>query len=257
MKAVISSLLEVLEALQSEYEPRDGKFHLKVEGDYAPLVEANTKLAEFRDNNRALNTKKTELEAQLAKFKDIDPAKYTEMSTKLAELQSAGVGDKNSVAELVKAAVKAAVEPLESKVREREQAEATARAQLQQQGLENALRDVGLKVGINEAALPDYVRRGLEVFKVVEGKHVARNGDAPIFSKQKPAEELGMEEWATTILSEQAPHLFKPSRGGGAGGPLNIGGQFGGQRKTISSDPLEFGRNLEGIAKGEVVVQQQ
>lgn len=252
MKFVINSLEEVPEAFRSEYEAKNGKFYLKTEGEFAPLVEANTKLAEFRDNNRALNTTKTELEARLKAFEGIDPVEHTKLKEKIAELEATGVKDKGSVAELVKAAVKAAVTPLETKLQEREQSEARAREALAVTALENQLRDAGIKAGVDERALPDYINRGKQVFKLVDGVAVARKGDQPLFSKERPAEELSMAEWAAD-LQKDAPFLFKPSKGGGASNNGNSGPVV---KKTISADPLEFGQNLEGIAKGEVIVQQ-
>ncbi len=254
MKAVIDKLEDVAESLRGEYEARGGKFHLKVEGDYAPLIEANSKIAEFRDNNRALNSKVTELETKFAAVKDLDPVKYKAAVDKVAELEAAGIKDKGSVPELIKAAVKAAVEPLEQKLVERETSEKKAQEALAITGLENALRDIGLKANVDERAMPDFVRRGREVFTLVDGKPAARKGDQPVFSKSKPAEELSMEEWAGALRTD-APFLFKPSKGGGA----RPGDPFSGSpaaKTIIGTDPIEFGKNLEGIAKGEVVVQQ-
>lgn len=254
MKTVYATQAEIPESFRGEYEERGGKFHLKVEGDYAPLIEANTKLAEFRDNNRALNTKVTELSNQLKTFEGINPADVTTMRTKIAELEAQGVKAGSDVASMIAAAVKKAVEPVQQELAARTAAEAEARAAVARTGLENQLRDVGIKIGIDERALPDYINRGTQVFKIIDGKVVARKGDQPIFSTTRPAEELGMEEWAATLQTE-APFLFKPSKGGGTG-PGTGGGNGGFRPKTtISSDPLEFGRNLEGIAKGEVQVQ--
>jgi hypothetical protein len=59
-KAVVATLEEVPQALRSEYEPRDGKFVLKVEGDLPGYVaegvvaQQRTKLDEMRENNRTL-----------------------------------------------------------------------------------------------------------------------------------------------------------------------------------------------------------
>ena len=119
--------------------------------------------------------------------------------------------------------------------------------------LKSTLTAAGVKAGVDERALSDYVNRGAEIFKVVNGQVVARKGEAPIFSKAKPAELLTPDEFAVELQGE-APHLFKPSRGGGAGGSGGGGGPV--VKKTISADPMEFGRNLEGIAKGEVTVSQ-
>lgn len=252
MKFVVSSLTDIPEALRGEYEERGGKFYLKVEGDYAPLIEANTKLAEFRDNNRALNSTKTELENKLKAFEGIDPVEHGKLKTRIGELEKKGVKDGVDVADLVRQAVKAAVEPLEGKLRAQEEAATIAQAELARKGLEGTLREVGMKVGVDERALRDYIGRGMEVFKLVDGKATAMNGETPLFSPTKPADPLSMEEWAKSLQTD-APHLFKPSKGGGAGGGGNRQPE---QRRVISSDPIEFGQNLEAIAKGEISIQQ-
>jgi hypothetical protein len=255
MKAVLNSLEEVAEALRSEYEARDGRFFLKLDGEYPPLVEANTKLAEFRDNNRTLNATVTQLRTDLKKFDGIDPVEVPKMKARVAELEQSGVKNQGDVAELIKSAVKAAVSPLEQKLQEREASEATAREALAKTGLENKLREAGVKAGIDERAMPDYINRGLKVFKLIDGEPAARKGENPIFSKTRPAEELSMEEWAKDLHTE-APFLFRPSSGGGAGHGRGPGVDRTSPVRQISSDPLEFGRNLEGIAKGEVQVVQ-
>lgn len=254
MKFVIGSLEEVAEPLRGEYEARAGKFHLKTEGDFAPLAESNARLAEFRDNNRSLNSAVTDLTTKLKGFDGVDALEYKALKTKITDLEQGGIKDKNDVAEIIKAAVKAAVSPLEVKLLERETSERAAQEALARTGLENKLREVGSKVGIDERALPDYVNRGLQVFRLVDGKPAARDGDKPIFSKERPAEELSMDEWAGGLFSD-APFLFKTSGGGGAhqnGRPLPAQGQ----RRVIQADAREFGLNLEAIAKGDVLVQQ-
>jgi hypothetical protein len=252
MKFVIDALDQVPEPLRGEYESRNGKFYLKTEGDYLPLVEANQKLTEFRDNNRALNGTVSELQGKLKSFEGIDPKEFSTLKERVAEFEKTGAKKGDDVVEMIKAAVKAAVDPLNQKLAEREKAEADARQKLEVTTLENNIRDIGVKLGVDERALPDYINRAKTVFRLNEGKLVARNGDQPIFSKTRPAEELGLEEWTETVARQDAPFLFKPSRGGGAS---NSPGGFTGQRQVISNDPLEFGRNLEKIAKGEVVVQ--
>lgn len=256
MRSVIDSLEEVAEPLRNEYESRGGKFHLKVEGDlvgYQPLVEANAKLAEFRDNNRALNGKVKTFEEQLKSFEGIDPVAHREMVTKFTELEKKGIKGSDDIAAQLKAAVAAAVGPLEAKIATREASEKAALERADRESLRSTLQAAGLKVGIDDKAMPDYVNRGLGVFSVHDGEVVARKGENPVFSKNKPSEFLTVEEWAEELRVD-APHLFRPSKGGGAGGGREGGGPA--VKKTITSDPLEFGRNLEGLAKGEVTVTQ-
>ena len=252
MKFVISSLEEVAEPLRGEYEERNGQFVLKTEGEYTPLVEANRKLAEFRDNNRTLNSKVTTLQEQLKAFDGITVEEHTQLKSRIADLEKSGITKDTSVADAIKKAVKDALEPVEAKLRERERSEAEAQAKIAQQTLENKIREIGIKAGVEDLAVSDFIHRGIQVFKLVDGEPAARKGDAPIFSKKNPADELSLDEWASDLRKE-APFLFKPSNGGGANNRGGAGGA--GVKKIISSDPMEFGQNLEGIAKGEVIVQ--
>lgn len=244
MKATISSLSEIQETLRSEYEPKDGKFVLKLEGDMpglvtaAQLAESNTKLAEFRDNNRSLNALKSELETSKAA-----------LEAKIGELQKTGVKEPADVEAKIAKAVQEAVGPLATQLRDLQKSEADAKLALSRRELESSLTSAGLKAGVDEKALPDYLNRGLSVFKHKDGKILATNGDTPLYSK-KNGDPLSVDEWASG-LSAEAPHLFKPSKGGGAS-PGH--GGIVGARKVISNDPLEFGRNLESIAKGETIV---
>ena len=57
MKAIIDSLEEVPETLRTEYESKDGRYVLKLDGDMPGFVSSEehagvkTRLIEFRDNN--------------------------------------------------------------------------------------------------------------------------------------------------------------------------------------------------------------
>lgn len=244
MKAIISSLSEIQEALRSEYEPKDGKFVLKLEGDMpgfvtaTQLAESNAKLAEFRDNNRSLNSLKSELETSKAA-----------LEAKIGELQKTGVKEPADVEAKIAKAVQEAVGPLATQLKDLQKSEADAKLALSRRELESSLTTAGLKAGVDEKALPDYLNRGLSVFKHKDGKLIATNGDTPLYSKN--GVPLSVDEWASG-LSAEAPHLFKLSKGGGAS--PGHGGPVGGTKKVISDDPLEFGRNLESIAKGETIV---
>ena len=251
MKFVINSLSDVAEPLRGEYEERNGRFYLKTEGDYEPLVQANTKLAEFRDNNRGLNTEVTNLKKRVAEFDGIDPVEHTKLVAKVKELEVRGVKGSEDIAALIKEAVKTAVDPVEAKLKAKDESEAKAQELLRKKELETGLRDVGAKIGIADNAMSDFIERGTKVFKNVDGKVVARDSqDRPIFSKKNVTEEISMEEWGTGLQTD-ASHLFRTSRGGGAN---NVGNNQQVPKRQIEPDVVEFGKNIEAIAKGEVIV---
>jgi len=271
LRSQVASLDDVPEELRGEYEERDGKFVLSVSGElpgFVPssaLAEANARLAEFRDNNVNLKGTAAErakelegLKQKLAKFDGVDPEEYAQLKAKVTELQKTGVAAAEDVTMVVQRAVSAAVTPLqkrldevsarekEAEARERKSAEALAR-----KTMESELTSIGLSLGVTEAAIPDYVARGLNIFQYEDGEIVARNGETPIYSPSNPTQPLTPDEWASGLI-ETAPHLFKGSGGGGAAASDHTPPP---PKKTIQNDPLEFGRNIEAIARGEVIVQ--
>jgi len=269
MKAVYQTIDEIPEALRGEYEDKGGSFVLKVDGDLPqytePLAtarsaaeEAKTKLATFRDNNvrllKELGAASFEDAVERLKIlKSVDPAEFNRLKTRTTELEEQGIRSPEDVTRLfmekTKAQVEAAVRPLQERLNEITTRERVAQEQLARTTLENSLRDAASKAGVDERAVPDFLARGLQVFSLKDGQVVALRGDQPVFSRRKPGEALSPEEWAND-LSSDAPHLFRPSKGGGA-----TGGAGSPKKRFIGQDPLEFGSNLDAIAKGEVVVQ--
>jgi hypothetical protein len=264
MKAVYSSKEEIPEAFRAEYEEKEGKFELKVDGDLSMVVEArsaaaeaNTKVATFRENNvkilKELGASSFEDAAEKLKtLRAVDPAEYQRLKTRTAELESQGIRSPEDVTrqliEKTRDQVAAAVKPLQDKLDQITEREKQANAKLARTTLENALRDAASKAGVEERAIPDFLNRGLGVFTLKDGQVVAiRNGE-PVFSRRKAGEILSAEEWAQD-LSTDAPHLFQPNKGGGA-----TGGAGAPRKRYVSNDPMDFGANLDAIAKGEVVV---
>lgn len=258
LKAVLDKIEGLPADVAKEYVARDGKFHLQLEGDVPGYVLKTThdeqlvKLTEFRDNNRALNTAKTELEVKLKAFEGVDPAKYKDMETKL---KNVGAND-GDVASVIEKAVKAAVDPLQTKMAAYEAKDKQNTVALAQKTFESAMKDAAIKAGVDEKMLPHFVDFAQKTFKYDEATNSfqPKKGDTPIFSVKRPAEMISPEEWAASQAAE-APGFFKPSSGGGAGGGNGNGARMLGGKKVIGTDAVEFGKNIESIAKGETVVQ--
>jgi hypothetical protein len=246
LKPVVANLDGVPEAFRTEYVEKPGVgFVLAIDGELPEVTEYKGKVGEFRDRNIAQAKELDGLKLKLSGFDGVDPQRYREVTARIAELERQGVGKGEDVNAVVQRQVNAATAPLLTKLADIERRESDAKQQLARKNVEGSLRDVASKVGINDKATGDFIRRGLDVFNL-EGK--AMNGDETVFSRQNPSQPLSMEEWALA-LQEDAPHLFTPSSGGGARG--GDGGRSGSVR-LISADPLEVGRNLEDVASGKV-----
>ena len=91
MKFVIDLLEDVAEPFREHYEKAsDGKFHLKIDGDIPAVLEANGKVAEFRDANIGLNKKVTDFEVRLKPLEGIDPEKHRELQMQVEKFEKEG-----------------------------------------------------------------------------------------------------------------------------------------------------------------------
>lgn len=251
MKFILSDseYVEVPEHFKGEYvQQSDGSYHLKVEGEIPEVKQANDRVVEFRNNNIALQKKNQELEESAKKFDGINPDEYRSLKDKVTQFERSGAKDPADIDARLQEAVKNAVEPLQVQLQEMQRQKQEADVALKRKDLEGRFIELARKMNVRKSAVADFIARGQQIFDI-HGK--AMDGDRPRFSKKNPALELTMDEWATE-LTQDAPHLFEPSNGGGAGGAGSPGGGGGG--KTIGTDPLEFGNNLEDVAAGKTRV---
>jgi hypothetical protein len=257
LQTVVDSLEGMAEAVAAEYTAGDdGKFYLGLEG--APrgftangdVAELNTKLEEFRTNNRQLNR---ELEAERDKakaFEGIDPDEARKALETKTDLKAKGVNKADDIEALLERATAKAIEPLKAQVDALTADNEGKASALAKSELGKALAGAAATAHVADEALDDFVARGEKVFSYRDGAVVAvdENG-APVFNPEKPAERLTPASWAANLTSS-APHLFRPNSGGGGGG----GGGGVGATKQVANDPLDIGKNAEAIAKGEATV---
>lgn len=252
MKGFYANQADIPAGLAEHYEAKDGKFVLKVEGDLPGFItpaaaeELRNEVKQFRTTNIGLQTKASQLEAQVKTFEGIDPAEHRALKEKLAGFEGKGAKDPSDI----DARIAAALKPIADKLEKSEQLRAESDKKLGEKEVETELNRVGVASGVAKTAMADFLSRGKAIWKHKDGKVVAFDGDTPLFGEK--GGPLTLEEWATS-LTTVAPHLFKPSGGGGA----QPGAGASGAGKTITGvDPLEFGQNLEAIAKGTVVVNR-
>lgn len=248
MQATYTSQDAIPEAVRSEYEEQDGVWVLKLEGDHPAVTtvvtDANKRIAEFRNTNvsalKERDAVKAELEGWKALGLGVDQVKALQAENET--LQSKVKGSKSN--EDIQAIVAAAVKPLADKLDASEKARQTAEANALTQQLDGALTQAGLKAGVNESAMPDFLSRGRAYgFALVDGAVVAMENGSPRFSAKRPGEPLTVDEWAADLQAE-APHLYKPSKGGG-----DRPGEPDPDVRVIPAS--ELGANLEDVAAGK------
>ncbi len=270
MKGIITSLEEVPEPLRGEYESKDGKFELKLEGPIpgqvpaTQLAEANGKVVEFRDRNVSLlkdvaklagvgeASDLSPLKAKLDTFNGFDPEKYKAMETKIAEFEKKGIKGTEDIQALIKTAVEAGVAPLRAELvsEKQERSEAQKRADASLFG--QTIGDKYLAVGGIASAKDFIVAEARKAFRVV-GDAVVANADR--FSAVKHGEPLEVDEWLTQV-TKTFGFAFEQSSGGGAGGSGGGGGSplKPGVREIRSDSltPQQIGQLSKEISEGKV-----
>lgn len=180
-------------------------------GDYILQVEGavdRARLDEFRNTN-------TTLMQRLDQFKDVDPAKIQEMlenERKIAEKKLIDAGDIDGLVNQRTATMKQTYEQQVSSLSKNLD---TATRQLETLLIDNTVREQATKVGVAPTAVDDVLLRAKTVFKVEEGRPVAKDGQGNLIYGKDGNSSLSVSEWIGG-LKEQAPHLFIPSTGSGS-----------------------------------------
>lgn len=217
MKFIYDTEAEIPASLKDHYKQNaEGKWELQVEGGVS-----KAKVDEFRAKNIALQQ---ELDTTKAKFKDIDPEKWGDYKQAFDDQATGKSIKKDGFDEAVEKRVVALRTDMESKLKVESEARTKAEADLSTLRLDHALRDAGGKRGIRKEAVSDLLLRGRQALRYEDGKFIAYGDDG---QKRFGAngDPMTAEEWADDLL-KGAPHLFEPSKGGGAGGS-GAGGHTG------------------------------
>lgn len=254
MKAVVSSLSDVPEALQGEYEERDGRYVLKIEGDLPGFVsarelrEAKERLNEFRSKNTTLLKRAAELAGVDEIDDELSPLRQTigELKKKLDE--AAATPGNQELQQQIQAAIKPLKEKLERAESERVAATERANRATLRQGLGSVLS----KAGARQSALDFLLDQGERVFQVKDDHVVARDGQI----NNETGEPVTPKDWAGRMLKEHG-YAFESSDGGGAGsgpGSSNSSSPKPGVRVLRNPSPMQLGENMDDIKAGKVQI---
>lgn len=264
------------EAMRGLYIERDGQFVIDLDGGVVPgseLAHANSRLAEFRDNNIKLQKQVAELtplQQELTTIKKtyegIDPAKAREAVEKLEKLEKKGVKGEDDLMKAIEAAILPIRTALEGQVTQlsTKLTEAEQKAQEQAQALtikefEGNVTAAAIRAGVDEKMLPHFVRHARETYKLENGQFVPKNGTTTIFSHKRPTEPMPLEEFIEAQQAE-APGFFKQNKGGnssqsGAQGGPGMPPSNPNAKRLVNPTPEQLGQYAAAIRKGEVVVE--
>lgn len=229
---------------------------LDVEG-----VVERSRLDEFRTNNIELQKKLTEM-TEL--FEGIDPVQARELVKIKDKLDSKKLVDSGKLDEAVDLRVQDMKKEHTKALAKITEENARLLEHLSRVEIQQATVTAGTKFGLRSTAVLDLTARAGRIFKLENGKPVAKGEDGKAIYGKDGVEGLTIAEWVEKQVVE-APHLFEPNSGGGAQGG-GAGGSGGGggeanpfakatwnltnQMRITKSDPTKAAR-LKAAAGGK------
>lgn len=209
LKKSYATAAEIPEALKANYVEKDGVWLIDIEGGIADPA----KLREFRETNIRLEREKTELQGQVDQLQEQVLKPAGKVSEQVETLK----------AEHAKALAIA-------------QGNATkAEAELTKLRIETAVATEAVKRGVRPEAMPDFLRRGREELKTVDGKTIAIGPDGGTRYNES-GEPMTIGEWIAST-EKSAPYFFVPNRGTGGQGSGN--GAQGGSGSYNKPNPFK------------------
>ena len=213
LKLTVDSLDEIPEGVRDLYqETESGKFALQVEG-----AVPKQRLDEFRETNRTLKSQLDQVQEQMKKFEGVDLETYQKLLEEQDKARGKKLLEEGDVEKLVNERVTKVVSKKDQELQEREQRINGLESQLSTLLIDNELKDVAIRAGVLETAVPDVIMRGRQQFRLMDGKAVAVDQQGNKIYGDDGVSPLTMNEWITSLKSN-ATHLFKPSSGGDAPG---------------------------------------
>ena len=218
---------EVPEGLEDYYKETEDGYVLDVEGAVdqgsyetlkAEAEEKKSKLDEFRTHNIKL---RKQIEQSSSAGSESDPPNIDEL-------------------------IEERVSDMKEKMSRIEAENNQYKSQLEEVVLSDRVKDIAIRHGVYETALPDVVQRARGVFTVKDGKPVPVDKKA----RDENGELYNPETWLTK-LQEDAPHLFKPSSGSGAKSPVN--GVSSADKPRSSTEKIAAGLNMRSKAAKDVM----
>jgi len=207
LKAVLETIDDLPEAVQSLYTEKDGSYHLAVDG----MVD-KSKLDEFRSNNVKLMK---QIDGLQKKFDGVDLDQYQELLQQQQKLEDDKLIDAGKIDELVEERTKRMREEFESQNKKLVSQNDSYASQLSTLVIDNSVRDIASKSGVLSTAVDDVLLRAHGVFSLEGGAAVPKDSSGNVVYGSDGESPMAVAEWMKGLV-KSAPHLFESSDGAGS-----------------------------------------
>ena len=236
LKPILDSLDSIPEALRSEYEAVDGKYHLSVElADGTPWKP----VAKLVNTVAAIRAEKDTAVRERAALKTERDALATErdgFKTKVTELEAKG-GPDDPAFKQFQAASEQRIAALEKANGEEKAAREKAERDSAERQFVNDFRAAAQPfVREDPGALEMFTDKFRQQFHLQDGKWIPKDGETVLYSEKNPGQPMDVKEFIASRAAKDpnATFLLRQSRGAGATGsngtPSGIASQFTVQR---------------------------
>jgi hypothetical protein len=215
LKAVLDTLEGLDDDQKAEYVEKDGKFVLKRLEDVEGIVFSSEVEGLARKRDELLAEKKA-LEAQVRKYKGLDPAKYQEAMDRLRQIDEKKLLDEGEVDKVVEQRLQARKAEWDEEKAALTEENAKLKELQTKLIIEDAVRAACVEAGAKPSAFEDFILRAKAVFVVDEAGPGPKRDGQVVYGKDGTT-PMTVAEWVET-LRKPAPHLFDTSSGGGAPG---------------------------------------
>lgn len=239
LKAFYATQAEIPESQREFYVEKDGKFVLDAEG-----VEDVTGL------KRSLERERKTAQDLAARYKGIDPEKYKAAVEKLEALEDKELIDAGKVEDLLKVRTDRMRQDYDQRLAAVSGENQTLSTKLSELLIDNGIQQAAIKHKVRDTAVTDALLRGRMVFKLVDGKAIPHKPDGSVWYGKDGNTPLSAEEWVGGVLSQDAPHMFESSTGGGTPPGGGVRPSVAGGARVISAEAAKDFRQYNA-AKAE------
>ena len=192
----------------------DGSYVL----DSIPGMVEKSKVDEFRDNNRLLQTQVEELQKHMDTFKDVDLEEFKSLQEQKRQLAEKELIEAGEIDKIVEARLKPILESKDSEYTKLKDSYESANNQLSVLMIDDATSSLATELGVEPTALMDVKSRARQQFKIKNGKVIATDADGhPVYGPDGIT-PLSLDKTWMEGLKKNAQHLFRPAQGTGAQG---------------------------------------
>lgn len=210
---ILETLDDMPEGLRDSYkQTADGRYQLTD----VPGMVAKSRVDEFRENNRTLQSQLDDLNGKMELFKDVDLDEIKALKEQERKILEKELIDKGEIDTIIEQRMKPVIAAKDGEISKLQKSYEAANAQLGVLLIDNATAKLATDLGVEAGALVDLTGRARSQFKIKNGIPVAVDSEGNQVYGDDGITPLSLDKSWMESVKKSAHHLFRPSNGTGA-----------------------------------------